>query len=253
MFLLVIKGARMNEINKKKGAATLTATIIILMLLSVLGITLLYLSKSSVKIATSFEKNEQAFNVAESGLENIVRTRLSTYNDLITYLFFDPANLNSLPDPRFADFDGLLTGGGTFGQLYSTYYSHFPFLTGSYVVDGGDPSTTADDVVGEYYIRVLDNDIFINEDGDYFRNQLEDEDGDPNNGVVQANMRIDRDRNFFVQARGIIRQGTRILGTRLVTIRICAIEQSSGTQKGGSAANTNLGKRFCIQSNYIKQ
>ncbi len=237
--------------NKKKGAATLTATIIILMLLSVLGITLLYLSKSSVKIATSFEKNEQAFNVAESGLENIVRTRLNTYNDIITYLFYDPSNINSLPDPRFADFDGILNGQGNFGQLYSTYYSHFPFLTGSYVVDQGDPSTTSDDVVGEFYIRILDNDIFIDEDGRSFRNKLEDEDGDPNNGIIQVNMRMDRDRNFFVQARGIIRQGSRILGTRLITVKICAIEESSGTQKGGSAANTNIAKRYCVQPTYM--
>ncbi len=236
-----------------KGAATLTATIIILMLLSVLGMTLLYLSKSSIKIATSFEKNEQAFNVAESGLENIVNTRLTTYNDIITYLFYNPSNLDSLPDQRFADFDGLLNGQGNLGQLYSAYYSHFPFLTGSYVVDRGDPSTTSDDVVGEYYIRVIDNDIFIDEDGNYLKNQLEDEDGDPNNNVVQANMRIDRDRNFFVQARGIIRQGNRILGTKLITVRICAIEQSSGTQKGGSAANTNVAKRYCVQANYISQ
>ncbi len=238
---------------KNKGAATLTATIIILMLLSVLGITLLYLSKSSIKIATSFEKNEQAFNVAESGLQNIVQTRLGTYNDIITYLFYNPANLDSLPDPRFADFDGILNGEGDFGQLYSVYYSHFPELTGSYIVDPGDSSTSSDDVVGEFYIRVIDNDIFMNEDGDYFKNQLEDEDGDPENGVVQANMRVDRDKNFFVQARGIIRQGNRILGTKLITVRICAIEQSSGTQKGGSAANANIGKRFCIQSNYISQ
>ena len=239
--------------NKRKGAATLTATIIILMLLSVLGMTLLYLSKSSIKIATSFEKNEQAFNVAESGLENIVRTRLNTYNDIITYLFYDPGHIDSLPDPRFADFDGILNGQGDFGQLYSQYYSHFPFLTGSYVVDSGDPSTTSDDVVGEFYVRIIDNDIFIDEDGRYFRNKLEDEDGDPNNAVIQVNMRMDRDRNFFVQARGIIRQGSRILGTRLITMKICAIEQSSGTQKGGSAANVNLAKRFCIQSNYIAQ
>ncbi|WP_201327863.1 pilus assembly PilX N-terminal domain-containing protein [Thermotomaculum hydrothermale] len=238
---------------REKGAATLTATIIILMLLSVLGITLLYLSKSSLKIATSFEKNEQAFNVAESGLENIVRTRLSTYNDLITYLFYNPSDLDSLPDPRFADFDALINGQGANGSLYSAYYSHFPFLKGSYVVDGGNPSDSSDDVVGEYYIRIIDNDIFINEDGDLFKNQLEDEDGDPSNGVVLANMRIDRDRNFFVQGRGIIRQGTRILGTKLITIRICAIEQASGTQKGGSAANANVAKRFCIQSNFIPQ
>ena len=238
---------------KNKGAATLTATIIILMLLSVLGITLLYLSKSSIKIATSFEKNEQAFNVAESGLENIVRTRLNTYNDIITYLFYNPANLNSLPDPSFADFDGILNGQGDYGQLYSAYYSHFPELTGSYIVDPGNASTSADDVIGEFYIRVIDNDFFKDEEGNKLANLLEDEDGDPNNGVVQANMRVDRDKNFFVQARGIIRQGNRILGTKLITVRICAIEQSTGTQKGGSAANVNIGKRFCIQSNYISQ
>ncbi len=240
-------------IKDKKGAATLTATIIILMLLTVLGLTLLTLSKSSVRISTSFEKNEQAFNVAESGLENIVRTRLTTYNDLITYLFYNPSNLNTLPDPRFADFDAILNGQGTFGNLYSTYYSHFPELTGSFVVDQGDPSNPNDDLIGEYYIRVLDNDIFINEDGDMFRNQLEDEDGDPDNGTVLANMRMDRDRNFFVQARGIIRQGNRILGTRLITVRICAIQEATGTQKGGSAANVNLTRRFCLQPNYIQQ
>ncbi len=235
-----------------KGGATITAVIIILMLLGVLGFTLLKLSNSSVKIATSFEKNEQAFNVAESGLENVVRTRLSTYNDLITYLFYDPSDLTILPDPRFGDFDGLLNGGGNFGELYSAYYSNFPFLRGSFIVDNGDPATPDDDIIGEYFIRVLDNDIFINEDGDYLRNAFEDEDGDPDNQFVLVNMKIDRDRNFFVQARGIIRQGNRVLGSRLIVVRICAIEQASGTQKGGSAANVNMGKRFCLQPNYVQ-
>jgi len=238
-------------LGNNKGGATLTATIIILMLLSVLGLTLLSLSNSSIKISTSFEKNEQAFNVAESGLQNIVQTKLGTYNDIVTYLFFDPADVNSLPDPRFADFDAIINGQGDLGSIYSAYYSHFPELMGSYIVDPGDPSSTADDVVGEYFVRVLDNDIFLSEDGDYFANQLEDEDGDPDNGVVEANMRVDRDKNFFVQARGVIRQGNKILGTRLITVRICAIQEASGTQKGGSSANVNLTKRFCIQPNYI--
>ncbi len=240
-------------LSGNKGGATLTATVIILMLLSVLGLTLLSLSRSSIKIATSFEKNEQAFNVAESGLQNIVQTKLGTYNDIITYLFYNPADLDSLPDERFADFDGIINGQGNFGSLYSAYYSHFPELRGSYVVDTGDPSSPSDDVIGEYYVRVLDNDIFINEDGDHFANQLEDEDGDPDNGAVLANMRVDRDKNFFVQARGIIRQGNKILGTRLITVRICAIQGSSGTQKGGSSANVDIAKRFCVQPNYIEQ
>ncbi len=238
---------------EERGAATLTATIIIVMLLTILGLTLLVLSKSGIKFSTGFEKNEQAFNVAESGLENIVRTRLITYNDIITYLFYNPANVNSLPDPRFANFNALINGQGPLGQLYSNYYANFPFLKGSYVVDDGGTSNPGDDIVGEYYIRVIDNDIFFDDNGRRFGNVMEDEDGDPNNGIIQANLRMDRDRNFFVQARGVIRQGNRILGTKLITVRICAIEESSGTQKGGSAANANLAKRFCVQPNYIPQ
>lgn len=243
----------MFSINNEKGGATLTGVVIILLLLGVLGFTLLKLSRSSVVVATSYEKNEQAFNVAESGLQLFVNTYVNTYNDIITYLFYDPANVNSLPDPRFADFDALLNGAGELGDIYATYFGQFTELKGSYIIDPGSPASTSDDLIGEYYIRVLDNDIFINEDGDLFRNQLEDEDGDPYNGSVLANMKIDRDKNFFVQARGIVRQGSRILGSKLVTIRICAIEESSGTQKGGSAANVNIGKRFCLQPNYVQQ
>jgi len=239
-------------LNKEKGGATLTGVVIILLLLGVLGFTLLKLSRSSVVIATSYEKNEQAFNVAESGLQLFVNTYVNTYNDIINYLFYNPANVNSLPDPRFADFDALLNGEGDLGNIYAVYFGHFPELKGSYIIDPGSPTSTSDDVVGEYYIRVLDNDIFLSEDGDILKNQLEDEDGDPYNNIVLANMKIDRDKNFFIQARGIVRQGNRILGSKLVTIRICAIEESSGTQKGGSAANVNIGKRFCIQPNYVQ-
>ncbi len=239
-------------LNNKKGGATLTGVVIILLLLGVLGFTLLKLSRSGMLIATSYEKNEQAFNVAESGLQFFVNTYITTYNDIITYLFYDPANLNSLPDPRFADFDALLNYSGEIGSLYNNYYSHFPELKGSYIIDEGSPTSTSDDVIGEYYVRVLDNDIFMTEDGDTLMNQLEDEDGDPYNNAVIANMKIDRDKNFFIQARGIVRQGNRILGSKLITIRICAIEQSTGTQKGGSAANVNIGKRFCIQPNYVQ-
>ncbi len=239
--------------KKEKGGATLTGVVIILLLLGVLGFTLLKLSRSSLVIATSYEKNEQAFNVAESGLQLFVNNYINTYNDIITYLFYDEANLESLPDPRFADFDALLNGAGELGDIYATYFGHFPELKGSYVIDPGSPASTSDDVIGEYYIRVVDNDIYIDEDGTFYRNQLEDEDGDPYNNSVLANMKIDRDKNFFIQARGIVRQGNRILGSKLITVRICAIEESSGTQKGGSAANVNTGKRFCLQPNYLQQ
>ena len=222
------------------GGATLITTIVILMLLTVLALGLMHMSRSGMETCGGVQSSEQAFNVAEAGLELVARTEITSYYTAINCLYFDAGDQTRLPDPNFGDLDALLNQEGEAGAAYATYFANFPTFKGQITVD------EENGIVGDYFVRVVDNDVLELEDGTYF-NRYEDEDGDYYNNSVLANFTVDRDQNLLIQSRAIIRQGNRIIATRMVSARFCAIPEGSGSQVRQSAANTNLTPAFCKQ------
>jgi len=236
-------------INNEKGGATLIITVIILLMLTVLGMGLLNMSKGNVQISGGYQLSEQAFFVAESGLENVGRNEITTYYSAVNALFFDKTDLTKMPDRDFNDFDDLFEG----GTLYGDYYAHFPNFKGSVTVDGDN------NIVGYYFVRIIDNDNMVlksayeysNETSGIVTNRREDEDGDPFDANFEANFSLDRDGSLYIQSRGVIAQVdgngkiTKILATKLITTKTCAIEESTGSQAGESAANSSLTPEFC--------
>lgn len=226
--------------TNQKGGSTLITTVVVLMLLSVLGLGLLHMARSGMETCGGFQTSEQAFNVAEAGLELVGRTAITNYYSAINSLFFNPQDVTRLPDPNFSDLDALLKQEGTAGAAYTTYFGNFPSFKGQLTVD------EENGIVGEYFVRIVDNDVLELEEGTYF-NRYEDEDGDYYNDQVLPNFTIDRDHNLLIQSRAVIRVGDRILATKLVSARFCAIPEGSGSQVRQSAANVNLTPAYCKQ------
>jgi hypothetical protein len=218
-------------------------------MLTVLGLGLLNMSKGNVQIAGGYQLSEQAFFVAEAGLENVGRNEITTYYSAINALFFDKGNLTKLPDKDFNDFDDLFKSTGA----YTVYYSHFPGFRDSVTIDSDN------NIKGYYFVRIIDNDNMVlksayeysNESSGVVTNRREDEDGDPFDKNFTANFSLDRDGSVYIQSRGIIAQVdgngeiVKILATKLITTKTCAIEESTGAQAGESAANASLTPEFC--------
>ena len=231
---------RIDQETSQRGGATLITTVVILMLLTVLAIGLMHMARGGMQTCGGFQSSEQAFNVAEAGLELVGRTAVSNYYAAMNSLFFDSGDFTRLPDPNFGDLDALLEQEGDTGAAYATYYSNFPAFKGQIVVD------EENNIVGDYFVRIVDNDVLELEEGTYF-NRYEDEDGDYYNGQVLPNFTVDRDQNLLIQSRSIIRQGELIIATRMISARFCAIPEGSGSQVRQSAANVNLTPAFCKQ------
>lgn len=233
-------------IHSEHGGATLITTIVVLLLLTVLAMGLMHMSRASIQAAGSYQTSEQALHVAEAGMELVGRTMISSYYSAINSLFFDQGDITRLPDPDFGDLEALLEQTGDNGARYATYYGQFPGFRGEVVVD------EENNLIGEYFVRIVDNDVIELEDGDYY-NRYEDEDGDYYNGIIQPNFTVDRDYNLLIQSRAIIRSGEKIIATRMVSARFCAIPEGSGSQVRQSAANTNLTPAFCKQPWLVRQ
>ncbi len=232
--------------NGEHGGATLITTIVILLLLTVLALGLMHMSRGSIQAAGSYQTSEQALHVAEAGMELVGRTMISSYYSAINSMFYDGGDIARLPDPNFGDLEALLEGTGENGAMYATYYGQFPSFKGQVVVD------EENNLIGEYFVRIVDNDVLELEDGDYY-NRYEDEDGDYYNNVIQPNFTVDRDYNLLIQSRAVIRSGETIVATRMVSARFCAIPEGSGSQVRQSAANTNLTPAFCKQPWLVRQ
>ncbi|NOY23805.1 MAG: hypothetical protein GXO70_09900 [Acidobacteria bacterium] len=232
--------------QRQKGGATLITTLVVLLLLTVLGMGLLRMSTDNIQSAGGYQSSEQAFNVAEAGLELVGRNYITNYYAAINYLFANRSDITQLPDPNFGDLDALISNTGVNGAYYATYYSQFPQFTGEVQID------EEIGLSGTYYVRIIDNDVLTLEDGNYY-NRYEDEDGDYYNNVIQPNFTIDRDHNLLIQSRSIIRKGNTIIATKLVTARFCSIPEASGSQVSQSAANVNLTPAFCKQPWLVKQ
>jgi len=63
--------------QRQKGGATLITTLVVLLLLTVLGIGLLHMSTANMQSAGGYQSSEQAFNVAEAGLELVGRNYIT--------------------------------------------------------------------------------------------------------------------------------------------------------------------------------
>lgn len=229
--------------NNEKGGATLITTIIVLLMLTILGFGLLNMAKGNVQVAGGYQLSEQAFFVAEAGIENVARNQLLTYYSAINSLFYDRSDLTKMPDPDFNDFNDLENKTGA----YASYYSHFPGFTDSIVLD------STNNIIGYYYVRIVDNDYMVlksvyeysAETSTGVSNRREDEDGNPFDENFLANFSMDRDGSVYIQCRSVIMQGSTILSSKLITTKTCAIEESTGSQAGESAANTSLTPEFC--------
>lgn len=229
--------------SNEKGGSTLLTTVIILIMLTILGMGLLNMSKGNVEIAGGYQLSEQAFFVAEAGLENIARNNLLTYYSAINAMFYSGSDLAILPDPDFNDFDDLQNKSGN----YSSYYSNFPNFTDTIIID------PENNITGKYFVRIIDNDYMVlksayeysESSSEGVRNRREDEDGNPFDVNFLANYSLDRDGSIYIQCRALIMQGNRILATKLITTKTCVIEESSGSQAGESAANASLTPEFC--------
>ncbi len=255
--------------NSERGGAVLITTILILMISAVIAISLLNSSRVGSRVSSNYKLQENAFNVAEAGFER-VRSQILNFANVTAQLFYDPANPNTLYDPNFNDY-GQITGGG---GLYASYYGKYPQYKGTMPITlpGGQTLT------GEWYVRIIDNDLVCNEplsgdylQGDYLNVQkikdvlastaagsdarIQDMNGvmlncrELNNGDVgtcSAMPTIDfsqnQDNSVFVESRGIIRQGNQVVASRLVRVLIRTDLNSGGgrnpSQKGGAAGGT---------------
>ena len=259
--------------NSERGGAVLITTILILMISAVIAMSLLNSSRVGSRVSANYKLQENAFNVAEAGFESVRSQILNFANDK-AQLFYDPAKTGTLYDPNFNLYSEIT---GTSG-LYASYYGKYPQYKGTIPITlpGGETLT------GEWYVRIIDNDLVCNEplsgdylQGDYLNVQtIKDILGDTTagsddrikkmNGVMLSCRELDNpvaggtgkncntmstidfsqnhDDSVFVESRGIIRQGTKIVASRLVRVLIRKGEGSGGgrnhTQKGGAAGGT---------------
>ena len=231
--------------HSQRGGAVLITTVLILLIGSVLAIALLNSSRVGSRVSANYKLQENAFNVAEMGFER-VRAQFINFNNLTAMLFFNPANRNSLYDPNFNLYGEIA---GTTG-VYATYYNLNPQLKGTESITLPDGQT----LTGEWYIRIIDNDLTCNEplSGDYIQGGYLNVDkikaalayDDPDeqkramNGVMLSCRELDntsagglgtdcagmptidfsvnQDRPIFVESRGIIRQNGTVIASRLV-------------------------------------
>ena len=244
--------------NSERGGAVLITTILILMISAVIAISLLNSSWVGSRVSANYKLQENAFNVAEAGFES-VRSQILNFANDTAQLFYDAKKTGTLYDPNF-NLYSKITGTGT---LYASYYGKYPQYKGTIPITlpGGETLT------GEWYVRIIDNDIVCNEPlsvGDYLTKDgylnvaninSQNENGimlncrELNNGgagLCKDMPTIDFSKNYdnsvFVESRGIIRQGKQIVASRLVRVLIRTSEGSGGgrnhTQKGGSAGGT---------------
>lgn len=255
--------------NSERGGAVLITTILILMISAVIAISLLNSSRVGSKVSANYKLQENAFNVAEAGFEK-VRSQILNFANVTAQLFYDPANPNTLYDPNFNDYAQITGSGGVYGAYYGTY----PQYKGTMPITlpGGETLT------GEWYVRIIDNDLVCNKplsgdylQGDYLNIQKikdilastsagSDERIQQMNGVMlncrelnnggagdcNAMPTIDfsqnQDNSVFVESRGIIRQGSQIVASRLIRVLIRTDLNSGGarnhTQRGGAAGGT---------------
>jgi len=255
--------------NSERGGAVLITTILILMIRAVIAISLLNSSRVGSRVSSNYKLQENAYNVAEAGFER-VRSQILNFASVSGQLFFDPASVNTLYDPNFNNY-GQITGGG---GLYASYYGNYPQYKGTMPITlpGGQTLT------GEWYVRIIDNDLICNEplsgdylQGDYLNVQkIKDVLGSTaagsedriqqmngiilncgelsNGGVGNCNdmptidFSQNEDNSVFVESRGIIRQGNQIVASRLVRVLVHTDDSGGGgrnpAQKGGSAGGT---------------
>ena len=259
--------------NSERGGAVLITTILILMISAVIAISLLNSSRVGSRVSSNYKLQENAFNVAEAGFER-ARSQILNFASVTAQLFYDPANPNTLYDPNFNDYGQITGTAGVYGNYYGTY----PQYKGTMPITLPDGQT----LTGEWYVRIIDNDLVCNEpvsgdylQGDYLNVQkikdilantaagsdarIQQMNGvmlncrELNNGGSSAtgaecnamptiDFSKNQDNSVFVESRGIIRQGTQIVASRLVRILIRTDLAGGGarnpSQKGGAAGGT---------------
>ena len=235
--------------HSQKGGAVLITTILILLIGAVISLTLLTSSRIGSRISGNYKLQENAFNVAEMGFE-AVRPLLTNFNNLTGRLFSNAADKKGLFDPNFNDYSDLIGNSGAYGS----YYGLYPEFKGTTTINLPDGKT----MTGEWYVRIVDNDLIVNEplSGDYIQNGYLNTDKvkaalaitDPDlqkqalKGIVLNCAEVHSDKNgvpagdckdlptldfsdnvdhvMFLESRGIIRKGNDIEASRLVRIII---------------------------------
>lgn len=253
--------------NDQRGGAVLITTVLILLIGGVLAIALLSSSRVGSRISANYKLQENAFNVAEMGFERI-RTQLSSFANVSSRLFFNPAAPTRLYDPNFNAYEELTGTGG----VYSAYYAANPQFKGTEIITMPDGQT----ITGEWFIRVIDNDLICNQplSGNYLdagylneamiQTALGEDDPDEQRRLmagVMLNCRelnnenvgdcmnfptldfsFNMDNAVFVESRGIIRQGNEVMGSKLVRILVQVEDLGGGRrdpgQKGGSSGGS---------------
>lgn len=255
--------------NSERGGAVLITTILILLISAIIAMSLLNSSRVGSRVSSNYKLQENAFNVAEAGFEQ-VRSQILNFSNVTAQLFYDSSNKTTLYDPNFNNYSQIT---GTSG-LYAAYYGTYPQYKGSMPITlpGGKTLT------GEWYVRIIDNDLVCNKplSGDYLQGgylnvqkikgilantapgsdaRIQQMNGimlncrELNNGAAgscNAMPTIDFSQNqddaVFVESRGIIRQGTQVVASRLVRVLIRTDLSSGGgrnpSQKGGAAGGT---------------
>ncbi len=253
--------------NNQRGGAVLITTVLILLIGGVLAIALLSSSRVGSRISANYKLQENAFNIAEMGFER-VRTQLSSFANVSSRLFFNPANRQRLYDPNFNAYDEMTGTGG----VYSTYFAANPQFRGTETITMPDGQV----LTGEWFIRVIDNDLICNQplSGDYLdagylnedmiKTALAEDDPDVQRRLMSGVMLNCRELNnenvgdcrdfptldfsfnmdnaVFVESRGIIRQGNEVVGSRLVRVLVQVEDIGGGRrdpgQKGGSSGGS---------------
>ncbi|NOZ12448.1 MAG: hypothetical protein GXO69_02225 [Acidobacteria bacterium] len=257
------------KINSEKGGAVLITTILILLISAVIAMSLLNSSRVGSRVSSNYKLQQNAFNVAEAGFEK-VRSQILSFGTVTAQLFCDPSNKTTLYDPNFNLYSQITSNSG----LYGAYYANYPQYKGTMAITlpGGQSLT------GEWYVRIIDNDLVCNKplSGDYLQNgylnvqkiknilanttagsdaRIQQMNGimlncrELNNGgagtcdsMPTIDFSQNQDNAVFVESRGIIRQGTQIVASRLVRVLIRVGQTSGGgrnpSQKGGAAGGT---------------
>lgn len=250
--------------NNQKGGAVLITTVLILLIGGVLAIALLNSSRIGSRVSANYKLQENAFNIAEMGFERL-RPQFTSFANVSSRLFFNPASPTRLYDPNFNAYEELLGTGG----VYSAYYATNPDFHGFENITMPDGQV----LTGEWFIRVIDNDLICNQplSGDYLdagylnENKIldalaaadldeqkrlmagvmlncyelnADNIGDCNT-FPTLNFAINQDHAVFVESRGILRNGNDIIGSRLVRVLVRVSELGGGRrdpgQKGGGS------------------
>ena len=258
--------------NSERGGAVLITTILILMISAVIAMSLLNSSRVGSRVSSNYKLQENAFNVAEAGIESVrslISSHALNFNDIRKkYLFYNTSDATAsdakkLYDPNFNRYSEITSNSGVYGDYYGRCPSKFKGTIPITLPDG-------ETLKGEWYVRIIDNDIVCNEPlssseekGSCLNNDgylIPDNINNPNTkGIMlnceeldncdpkECNFQKDVDHAVFIESRGIFRQktrqGTKTVASRLVRVLVQGKDSGGGgvsnhPQKGGSASGT---------------